>query len=119
MRISDWSSDVCSSDLLAEDEIDEVHRRLDRIIAELSPDYPAMTSDLRHGLLIKPLTAMNNLMTRASRHGGVEATDFVARLLLTVAGIADLKLIVIDPRSDAHLSELQSLMRNSYSTFGF
>src|SRR3546814_19498552 len=84
MRISDWSSDVCSSDLLAEDEIDEVHRRLDRIIAELSPDYPAMTSDLRHGLLIKPLTAMNNLMTRASRHGDVEAPDFVARLLLTV-----------------------------------
>lgn len=85
--------------LLAEDEIDEVHRRLDRIIAELSPDYPAMTSDLRHGLLIKPLTATNNLMTRASRHGDVEATDFVDRLLLTVAGIDDLKLIVIDPAS--------------------
>lgn len=85
--------------LLAEDEIDEVHRRLDRIIAELSPDYPAMTSDLRHGLLIKPLTAANNLMTRASRHGDVEATDFVDRLLLTVAGIDDLKLIVIDPAS--------------------
>lgn len=85
--------------LLAEDEIDEVHRRLDRIITELSPSHPAMAADLRQGLLIKSLTASNNLMTRAQRRGDVEATDYVDRLLLTVAGIPDLKLIVIDPAS--------------------
>ena len=85
--------------LLAEDEIDEVHRRLDRIITELSPSHPAMAADMRQGLLIKSLTASNNLMTRAQRRGDVEATDYVDRLLLTVAGIPDLKLIVIDPAS--------------------
>ncbi|MFT4195950.1 AAA family ATPase [Ottowia sp.] len=85
--------------LLAEDEIDEVQRRLNRIITELSPSHPAMAADLRQGLLIKSLTARNNLMTRAQRRGDVEATDYVDRLLLTVAGIPDLKLIVIDPAS--------------------
>lgn len=85
--------------LLAEDEIDEVHRRLDRIITELIPSHPAMAADLRKGLFIKSLTASNNLMTRAQRRGDVEATDYVDRLLLTVAGIPDLKLIVIDPAS--------------------
>ena len=85
--------------LLAEDEIDEVHRRLDRIITELSPSYPAIAADLRKGLLIKSMTAGNNLMTRAPRLGDVEATDYVDRLLMTVSGISDLKLIVIDPAS--------------------
>lgn len=85
--------------LLAEDEIDEVHRRLDRIITELSPSHPAMAADLRKGLLIMPRTASNNLMTRAQRRGDVEATDYVDRLILTVEGIPDLKLIVIDPAS--------------------
>lgn len=85
--------------LLAEDEIDEVHRRLDRIITELSPSYPAIAVNLSKGLLIKSLTASSNLMTRARRRGDVEATDYVDRLLLTVAGIPDLRLIVIDPAS--------------------
>jgi hypothetical protein len=85
--------------ILAEDEIDEVHRRLDRIVMELIPDHPAMAADLRQGLLIKSMTAGNNLMTRAQRHGDVGATDYVDRLLMTVAGIPDLKLIVIDPAS--------------------
>ena len=85
--------------LLAEDEIDEVHRRLDRIITELSPSHPKIAADLRSGLLIKSMTASNNLMTRAQHRGDVEATDYVDRLLMTVSGIPDLKLIVIDPAS--------------------
>src|SRR3546814_17887420 len=37
MRISDWSSDVCSSDLLVEHEVRVVHREhvLTRVLAEL------------------------------------------------------------------------------------
>ena len=85
--------------LLAEDEMDEVHRRFARIVTELAPNNPTMGSDLRHQLLIKSMTAGNNLMTRAHRLGDVEATDYVNRLLMTVAGIPDLKLIVIDPAS--------------------
>lgn len=85
--------------LLAEDETEEVHRRLDRIVTELASAHPAMAADLSQRLLVKSLTAVNNSMTRAQRHGDVEATDYVDRLLLTVAGIPDLKLIVIDPAS--------------------
>lgn len=85
--------------LLAEDEMAEVHRRLDCIVAELSPDHPALTSSLRQRLRIKSMVASNNLMTSANKNGGVAPTDYVDRLLLTVAGIPDLKLIVIDPAS--------------------
>lgn len=85
--------------LLAEDETDEVHRRLDRIVAELASANPSMASDLSQKLLIKSMTARDNLMTRSQRNGDVATTDYVDRLLLTVAGIPDLKLIVIDPAS--------------------
>lgn len=85
--------------LLAEDEIDEAHRRLRNIITELSSDHPGIAPDLDQRLLIKSMTAANNLMTCTHKHGGVEPTSYVDRLLLTVADIPDLKLIVIDPAS--------------------
>ena len=85
--------------LLAEDERDEVHRRLDRIVKELAPINPSMANDLSQRLLIKSMTARDNLMTRKKPHGTVATTGYVDRLLLTVAGIPDLKLIVIDPAS--------------------
>lgn len=85
--------------LLAEDEMDEVSRRLHRIIAELGPTNPGMVSDMEQNLLVRSLMAANNLMTRAPRHGDVEATDYVNRLLMTVEDVSDLKLIVVDPAS--------------------
>lgn len=79
--------------------VDEVHRRLDRIVKELAPINPSMATDLSQRLLIKSMTARDNLMTRKQPHGPVATTGYVDRLLLTVAGIPDLKMIVIDPAS--------------------
>src|SRR3546814_5391920 len=91
MRISDWSSDVCSSDLV----VVRRHRAGDRL-----HQFPALGDWLR----------------RASDHDG----DGVARAIggghdayIIIAGGARRELL----RSEEHTSELQSLMRISYAVF--
>src|SRR3546814_1695480 len=37
MRISDWSSDVCSSNLVAPDDVDQRHRGVDHGVHRLEP----------------------------------------------------------------------------------
>src|SRR3546814_1488892 len=102
MRISDWSSDVCSSDLglpqgarlllpgggLAGADARRDHRHLDGdlLARDDRPD--------RHALPLQ-------------RHGADRA----------VAGELHLGLYHADLRSEEHTSELQSLMRTSYAVF--
>src|SRR3546814_3454955 len=104
MRISDWSSDVCSSDLAA----------IDRTIAAL-----AVCSDkLRH----RRVTLARSVATEACRRAA-NGAEFIAR----VAAETGIMLDVISPeeearlaalgRSEEHTSELQSLMRISYAVF--
>src|SRR3546814_5362065 len=101
MRISDWSSDVCSSDLdvfcpralLAGRRaapFEEGHEGLQRVVAFLAPVEDQI---LRHPrLLLRDLVQRHDL---AHVHdGGSEAA-----------------------RSEEHTSELQSLMRISYAVF--
>lgn len=86
--------------LFAEDDMAEVHRRLRNTMLELVPGNSNLSQALEDHLFIKSLLAQNNLMTQASAaRRGVESTNYVDKLLLTVAGITDLKLIVIDPAS--------------------
>src|SRR3546814_4460839 len=98
MRISDWSSDVCSSDL-AGHAAEERRTAADRD---------------RH----RPQRAAQPLAGRRrgrGRRGGEERRRPVRRAgegqALPAAGAAD------DPRSEEHTSELQSLMRISYAVF--
>src|SRR3546814_7463773 len=50
MRISDWSSDVCSSDLYDDREIvNEAHERLNEIVSENTPDGMNVETIVRHG----------------------------------------------------------------------
>src|SRR3546814_4016736 len=103
MRISDWSSDVCSSDLEA-----------------LTP--PAVSSleasGAGHGEANTAVTKFQNLLHSAS-------VNLVKRfaILPDQAGayIAWLSDIIADVdtaiRSEEHTSELQSLMRISYAVF--
>src|SRR3546814_2368665 len=106
MRISDWSSDVCSSDLLVElHPEDEAALRVvfrgDRQVSVHRRDaYEAAAALLpppeRRGLvLIDP---------------AFEVTDEFARM---VAGLGEAHR----RRSEEHTSELQSLMRISYAVF--
>src|SRR3546814_2929576 len=89
MRISDWSSDVCSSDLLRS------HLRKKQHIAN------ARRVGQKHH---QPIDTDTN--ARSWRQAVFERADIV--------GVIDHCLIV---RSEEHTSELQSLMRNSYAVF--
>src|SRR3546814_2765027 len=98
MRISDWSSDVCSSDLL------------ERSRLALSP----LTFDIAGGRMASDIII--NARERPV------ATDYDIRLSPTPMGNLLAKFGVdasgtSGVRSEEHTSELQSLMRISYAVF--
>src|SRR3546814_1048436 len=95
MRISDWSSDVCSSDLL-------------------SAPYFSFAPDKRCGVLV----------VRGSERvdGGDEVLGALEARVVERFSLEDAKpdLNLVEPagaRSEEHTSELQSLMRISYAVF--
>src|SRR3546814_3051976 len=104
MRISDWSSDVCSSDLAGRSAIDV---------------------GCGAGLLAEPLARMGAKVTGvdAAPENIAAARDHAAGQGLAIAYFAG-ELGALPPatfdlvtRSEEHTSELQSLMRNSYAVF--
>src|SRR3546814_9008853 len=119
MRISDWSSDVCSSDLVYA-----------LIILFWGKVYPAILHDVYQ---VKPLAGgkPSNLALRLkilifSRLGSdllplLNLSRFMAWnnvLLLPLAALGVLQLrwrTMFARRSEEHTSELQSLMRISYA----
>src|SRR3546814_4098044 len=100
MRISDWSSDVCSSDLqLFGGRQHLAGRRAGLAGRGLHP------GDVGGDLL----GALGGLL-------GV-ARDLPRRRLLLLDGAGDGGGDLVDLRSEEHTSELQSLMRISYAVF--
>src|SRR3546814_6296741 len=114
MRISDWSSDVCSSDLphqALQGDLDEIRAGNDSVIA-LAAKYPEVV----------PIATVHP-------YDGQAALDELERV--AAAGVGVLKIHahtqrfdVSDPRvetlvrrSEEHTSALQSLMRISYAVF--
>src|SRR3546814_9687113 len=109
MRISDWSSDVCSSDLAAH------RRRLVDRLACLQPRLragghpPEIAEPARPaggGARLRPRAAQGLWPARQHRARRSEAP------LLGRRGLDDHRR-----RSEEHTSELQSLMRISYAVF--
>src|SRR3546814_7868794 len=105
MRISDWSSDVCSSDLRASAR----KRAKGRLKAADEDEEDRIGVDAAQ----KPLERLGKAVIHVHRvgHGGVDSgsTDRLDRL--------DGKLPRHIERSEEHTSELQSLMRISYAVF--
>src|SRR3546814_2024271 len=104
MRISDWSSDVCSSDL--------IQCRRTRV-ARCRTLMPHLAGDTAERLLVDPahrdfLGARRLLDLGQAR---IAATCF-DQYFLDVLGI-----MFQGRRSEEHTSELQSLMRISYAVF--
>src|SRR3546814_5460067 len=106
MRISDWSSDVCSSDLLGGAP---VHAPRSRIIAPASlrgsqnkerimAPYPKAASRARAALRRRH-RQLGQLVVDRAQHQRLEPVPY------------------LDVRSEEHTSELQSLMRISYAVF--
>ena len=86
--------------ICAEDDIDEIHRRLERTLSHIRKIDPNFAdSNLDQSLYIQSAVSINNLMTRTTGSRGVEPTDYVDRLILAANQIPNLKLIVIDPMS--------------------
>src|SRR3546814_4831231 len=97
MRISDWSSDVCSSDLQV--------RRKRRPVSDdaLLPQRPHQHADARdEGRIAMSGLSIFDISGRAM-------SAQLVRLNTTASNLAN--------RSEEHTSELQSLMRISYAVF--
>src|SRR3546814_985721 len=107
MRISDWSSDVCSSDLLVDVDIVEHHHR-------------GMAAEF-HGRPLHTIGGqMQQLLADRRRAGERDFTDHrrgnqVCRNLARIA-VNQIEHVGRQ-RSEEHTSELQSLMRISYAVF--
>src|SRR3546814_6226777 len=90
MRISDWSSDVCSSDLREGHDLRRCHA------ARRAQHHQ------RHLLFQAQGRSRRRLFRTHARHADGDARRGTAGA---------------DPRSEEHTSELQSLMRISYAVF--
>src|SRR3546814_5031925 len=109
MRISDWSSDVCSSDLLVDchthavfagDRAGEFEQRLQGADYEqIARAGGGIVSTVRH--------------TRAASEDELLAQSLPRARALLADGVTTLEV----KRSEEHTSELQSLMRISYAVF--
>src|SRR3546814_7869503 len=100
MRISDWSSDVCSSDR----HQPQIGERLHRLADRGPPD-----AETRHQLALGR-QAFARAAFAADDHRLQPVEDFVGQL-------ASDDGFVFGWRSEEHTSELQSLMRISYAVF--
>src|SRR3546814_7895691 len=124
MRISDWSSDVCSSDLRElspptlrrQGRVGEGCRWHRREPTPPSPNLPLPSQGEEPGQKLAaeaaPAGAAPDVNADAPDVAHHAALD--ARMVAVARGIKVLTLVSW-PRSEEHTSELQSLMRSSYA----
>src|SRR3546814_3098850 len=98
MRISDWSSDVCSSDLRALRQLFDLRHRMAVHLATLR--LPGIGGDAREAV--------------AALAVGLGGDQRSGHRLGVVSGRSGRRQHL---RSEEHTSELQSLMRISYAVF--
>src|SRR3546814_3262072 len=102
MRISDWSSDVCSSDLAAHQQLfgfqaeEQRGAQCDDECAVSQGERPTFENSLHERRVSIDQLCDCHHGNRAEHRGRPDRTA---------------------PRSEEHTSELQSLMRNSYAVF--
>jgi len=86
--------------LLAEDDNDEIHRRLANVMNSLALEgYAEEFAKLSDRLFIRSMVGANPLLTTKIPSGECVRTGLVESLLEMVKGLPDLKLIVFDPAS--------------------
>src|SRR3546814_5781179 len=101
MRISDWSSDVCSSDLVS------------GLLMMFSNLLFAVLASVGHSPLMLALAVGTENFT-----SGIGLTVFVTYLSgLSSLAYTATQFALLSSRSEEHTSELQSLMRISYAVF--
>src|SRR3546814_3439208 len=133
MRISDWSSDVCSSDLTVLDTLGEPHPAFELGFRWLEANRPATTTvgvvhgAFRLGNLLVDQEGLRAVLDWELTHLGDPLEDlgwFCVRAWrfgspLPAGGVATREDVVsayeAASRSEEHTYELQSLMRTSYA----
>src|SRR3546814_5438145 len=103
MRISDWSSDVCSSDLSRSKEIGRTN------------DSPARPSFCQRIRLLRSSSPLIETMTSFSASIGSGSVNLTPPCERSHRSTLITRLPTL--RSEEHTSELQSLMRISYAVF--
>src|SRR3546814_10509855 len=117
MRISDWSSDVCSSDLITGKRIRAVRGCADASLHRevLALHHVAVQRDLDLVAAGREAVGLGDVEL------GVAGAGQVDRLAFLIDDLAVLerprRLQGAGYRSEEHTSELQSLMRISYAVF--
>src|SRR3546814_8547639 len=116
MRISDWSSDVCSSDLYERHLAAGLHRigahpldatgteSLAPLLTQLFPESTPNPPQTPHPAS-QPETAPQQALPPPAGEGARRADE----------GALDLDLDLASPSSEEHTSELQSLTSNPYA----
>src|SRR3546814_8209931 len=110
MRISDWSSDVCSSDLGTVAQIAAGKRR---------GDFAVDRQRLQRQFLLHRLVDAGEIGVRVGGAGEAAAVEIgdLADALGDRAADQGFDVAGHGVRSEEHTSELQSLMRISYAVF--
>src|SRR3546814_8632463 len=136
MRISDWSSDVCSSDLIVilgkqaiDDDCNQTGQMLSALLGwsqatfaskiEIGDGALTVTREVDGGLetitVKTPAIVTTDLRLNEPRYASLPNIMKAKKKPIDQSSPADLG---VDPaRSEEHTSELQSLMRISYAVF--
>src|SRR3546814_7329883 len=120
MRISDWSSDVCSSDLSLRQGSRRGPRK--RAARHRHPESPVSHRSLP---LYPSASAGRRIDRRCARprvpvyssEPLLEADEEEAPARIEGQIVEAVGVIALEERSEEHTSELQSLMRSSYAVF--
>src|SRR3546814_10007947 len=128
MRISDWSSDVCSSDLFrtwigrgiaAGQSVGAGHIRWGKAIkgltgrlGEFTARYTGKIPGRGHRIIVEVAAS-----APASGYATATGEPLEWEWFISNRGVRPWLSRIRLPRSEEHTSELQSLMRNSYAVF--
>src|SRR3546814_7543626 len=110
MRISDWSSDVCSSDL--NDELAAIRRAVRTLCADFPGEY---WRDLDRKAEYP--TAFVKSLTEAGFLAALDPEAYGGSGLNLAAAAVIMEAIQASGRTEEPTSELQSLMRTSYAVY--
>src|SRR3546814_9163027 len=111
MRISDWSSDVCSSDLIILRDAGQAKEALPGILAEARSEGVDLILSWGTSVTLGIGGTLSQLDDPARNHE-------IPEIFMIVADPVGASIVEsLEHRSEEHTSELQSLMRISYAVF--
>src|SRR3546814_9738125 len=131
MRISDWSSDVCSSDLATDELLVDLRRIVELTLHDLGAIslQPVETlaravGDDHHAAVAGAEALLVAILGELALGAGVEHRIVFPELrqpdvidVAVPAGEQNALVLAQEHRSEEHKSELPSLMRRSYAVF--